>query len=334
MNKYLKFTLSYGLNIIAFIIMMYLVIAQPANSFYFIIYALLCLLGSFLAIHYSYDSYFQSILIQFSDLIQSIISLQQQEIFIEDKDTLLSKIQTQFERLISILKYQNQKLSLEREEIASIVANISHQLKTPIASLKLYSELLKDEKTTDDKRKQCIEAIYTLSQQLDFLTAQLIKLARLEANIIQIQPQMQDIQPLLIDIIGNLYIKASDKNIQILYENGMSQQCYFDWNWTYEAIYNVLDNAIKYSKEAAEIRIEIRTYEMYLCIEVWDEAKLIPESEYPNIFKRFYRGKNVLKTEGIGLGMFLTQKILESEDGYIQIAHHQKGNKFMIYLKR
>lgn len=334
MNKYLKFILSYGLNILAFVIMIYLVMAQPVNSFYFMICALLCLLGSYLVIHYSYDAYFQSILIQFSDLIQSITSLQHQEIFIDDQDTLPSKIQTQFERLISILKYQNQKLSLEREEIASIVANISHQLKTPISSLKLYSELLKDEKLTDDKRKQCIEAIYTLSQQLDFLTAQLIKLARLEANIIQIQPQLQDIQPLLIDIIGNLYIKASDKNIQVLYENGMSQQCYFDWNWTYEAIYNVLDNAIKYSKEAAEIRIEIRTYEMYLCIEVWDEAELIPESEYPNIFKRFYRGKNALKTEGIGLGMFLTQKILESEDGYIQITHHNNGNKFMVYLKK
>lgn len=334
MNKYLKFTLSYGLNIIAFIIMMYLVIAQPANSFYFIICALLCLLGSFLAIHYSYDSYFQSILIQFSDLIQSITSLQHQEIFIDDQDTLLSKIQTQFERLISILKYQNQKLTLEREEIASIVANISHQLKTPISSLKLYSELLKDEKLTDNKRKQCIEAIYTLSQQLDFLTAQLIKLARLEANIIQIQHQKQDIQPLLIDIIGNLYIKASDRNIQILYENGISQHCYFDWNWTYEAIYNVLDNAIKYSNEEAEIRIQIKSYEMYLCIEIWDEAEIIPEGEYPNIFKRFYRGKNALKTEGIGLGMFLTQKILESEDGYIQITHHNNGNKFMVYLKK
>lgn len=334
MNKYLKFILSYGLNIIAFIIMIYQVMAQPANSLYFIICALLCVLGSFLAIHYSYDSYFQSVLIQFSDLIQSITSLQHQEIFIDDQDTLPSKIQTQFERLISILKYQNQKLSLERDEIASIVANISHQLKTPISSLKLYSKLLKDEKLTELKRKQCIEAIYTLSLQLDFLTAQLIKLARLEANIIQIQPQRKDINPLLIDIIGNLYIKAIDKNIQILYENGMSQQCYFDWNWTYEAIYNVLDNAIKYSKEAAEIRIEVISYEMYLCIEVWDEAEIIPEGEYPNIFKRFYRGKNALKTEGIGLGMFLTQKILESEDGYIQIAHYQKGNKFMIYLKR
>lgn len=115
---------------------------------------------------------------------------------------------------------------------------------------------------------------------------------------------MQDIQPLLIDIIGNLYIKASDKNIQILYENGMSQQCYFDWNWTYEAIYNVLDNAIKYSKEVAEMRIEIRNYEMYLCIEVWDEAELIPESEYLNIFKRFYRGKMHSKQRELDWGCF------------------------------
>ena len=143
------------------------------------------MLISLVSIHYSYDFYFKKILIQFSDLIQSVISLQQKEVFISHEDTILSKIQTQFERLITILQYQNQNLTLEKEEISSIVADISHQLKTPIASLKLYSELLNNENLSKEKQIQCKEAIYTISQQLDFLIAQLIQMARLEGNIIQ-----------------------------------------------------------------------------------------------------------------------------------------------------
>ncbi len=292
------------------------------------------MLISLVSIHYSYDFYFKKILIQFSDLIQSVISLQQKEVFISHEDTILSKIQTQFERLITILQYQNQNLTLEKEEISSIVADISHQLKTPIASLKLYSELLNNENLSKEKQIQCKEAIYTISQQLDFLIAQLIQMARLEGNIIQIKPIKQDIEPLIIDVIGNLYGKASEKNIQVTFLNQGSSSCYFDWNWTYEAIYNILDNAIKYSPSNTNLIVKIISYEMYLGVEIWDEAQIIQEREYPNIFKRFYRGNNAKKTEGVGLGMFLTKKILETENGYVQIKKHPKGNKFIAYLKK
>ena len=329
MNKYIKFVISYGLNIIAFLILIYLVILRPTNSLVLLFIAIFLMF-----IHYSYDFYFKKILVQFSDLIQSVISLQQKEVFISHEDTILSKIQTQFERLVTILQYQNQNLALEKEEISSIVADISHQLKTPIASLKLYSELLNTENLAEEKQNQCKEAIYTISQQLDFLIAQLIQLARLEGNIIQIKPIKQDIKRLIIDVIGNLYGKASEKNIQVRFLNEENSLCYFDWNWTYEAIYNILDNAIKYSPNNADIIVKIISYEMYLCVEIWDEAKVIQESEYPHIFKRFYRGNNAKKTEGVGLGMFLTKKILETENGYIEIKRHSKGNKFRAFLKK
>lgn len=249
-------------------------------------------------------------------------------------ETELSRLENRWKQYFASSKQSLEKTRAERENIKSLVSDISHQTKTPLSNILLYAELL-EEKAKDNEEKALAEQIYVQAEKLEFLIQSLVKMSRLESGILEVVPDRQDLIPLVEDSVNLYRAKAAEKNITLAFQAGEGISASYDRKWTLEALNNVVDNAVKYSPEGSLVEIRIRRFEFYACIEVADEGPGIPEEERAGIFGRFCRGKQVQQEEGVGLGLYLTREILERENGYIKVSARQEGGScFSLYLPR
>lgn len=247
-------------------------------------------------------------------------------------ESKISSLETKFAHYLSAQKTTSQNLTLEKDRINSLIADISHQTKTPIANLLLYSELLKEEELSASARTN-VEAIYSQSEKLRFLIDSLVKLSRLENGIITLLPQHTPLQPMLQSIAEQYSAKANEKGLSLQFHD-TDISATFDPKWTTEALTNLVDNAIKYTDRGA-ITISVTSYEMFIKIDIADTGIGIPESEQPKIFARFYRSANTCEQEGVGIGLYLARQIISGEGGYIKVASIPgKGSTFSVFLPK
>lgn len=248
-------------------------------------------------------------------------------------ETEISKLEAKWKRFLASSKLSNQKLEEERKNIKELVSDISHQTKTPLANILLYSQLL-EEQNLDENSKKLVEEIVKQSEKLDFLIQSLVKTSRLETGTFQFQTHQQDIFPMLQEVEEQASVKAKRKNMQISIQTPENEiQAVFDKKWTSEAIYNMLDNAVKYGNENSQVQISIQAYEMFVAINILNEGKSISEEEIPRIFHRFYRGKNASEEEGVGIGLYLARQIIEEQGGYIKVIS-KENTTFSVYLPK
>ena len=249
-------------------------------------------------------------------------------------ETELSRFESKFQQYISAKEVSEEKINGEREAIKSLVSDISHQTKTPLANVLLYSQLL-EERCNDEELKPYVQQIRMQAEKLQFLIRSLVRLSRLESGMIEPKPKEQSLAPLLEEAVGLATGKASEKNIVIRTEQPEEVKASYDLHWTLEALGNILDNAIKYSPKESRITVSVRVFEMFACITIKDEGPGISEEEQAQIFERFYRGKNAASQEGSGIGLYLSRMILQKENGYIRVSsNEEKGCSFHIYLLR
>lgn len=275
----------------------------------------------------------ESLLNQLSRLISSIIDMNSDEVFSAIEDDMLSKLQSQVIKLTNILKAQNTRIKSERDEIKSLVSDISHQLKTPLANLKLYYELLQDSSISKEEYAEFSTNMQSQIQKLGFLLESMIKMSRLEGGIIRPIPEQTNLNDICLTAIKQVYQKAKTKNIEIRFNAGKEVILNIDKNWTVEAIFNLLDNAVKYTEAGGTVAIDIMQYELFARLDIADNGPGINEKEINNIFKRFYRGEYTQKEEGVGLGLYLTREIITMQNGYIKVKSKvSEGTVFSVFL--
>lgn len=247
-------------------------------------------------------------------------------------ESKLSALETKFAHYLSSSETSSQNMAQEKDRIKALIADISHQTKTPIANLMLYSELLLEDELPASARANA-EAINHQSEKLCFLIDSLVKLSRLENGIIALSPKHTALQPMLQSIAQQYSAKAQEKGLS-LELNSTDIFAIFDPKWTTEALANIVDNAIKYT-EYGKITISAESYEMFVRIDISDTGKGISEDEQPKIFTRFYRSKNVQDEEGVGIGLYLAREIISSEGGYIKVSSTPaKGSTFSVFLPK
>lgn len=247
-------------------------------------------------------------------------------------ESKLSALETKFAHYLSSAETSSQNMAQEKNRIKALIADISHQTKTPIANLMIYSELLLEDELPASARANA-ETINHQSEKLCFLIDSLVKLSRLENGIIALSPQHTTLQPMLQSIVQQYSAKAEEKGLS-LEHNSTDIFAIFDPKWTAEALANIVDNAIKYT-EHGRITISAESYEMFVRIDISDTGKGISEDEQPKIFTRFYRSKNVQKEEGVGIGLYLAREIISSEGGYIKVSSTPaKGSTFSVFLPK
>lgn len=274
----------------------------------------------------------EKLVAELSDLIESISRQSVEPVFFEFDDSLTSKLQSQVIRLTETLKDSAENRKKERDEIKSLISDISHQLKTPVSILRTYGELMTDSNESKENRERFYSEFFAALEKLSFLTDSLVKMSRLEGGVVSLNPKRSSLNEAVLSAILQVYDKAVKKEITIEFD---SEKCtvdlFFDPQWTAEAIFNILDNAVKYSPKGSTVTIMLTKQEMYFRLDIKDEGDGISEAEQPKIFKRFYRGENAAKEEGDGIGLYLARKIITEQGGYIKVRS-SCGSVFSIYL--
>lgn len=277
------------------------------------------------------DDYISGIVQDLSKLCDNLITLEEKTLFPENEDNLLSKLQNRILKLVKILKNNSKESEQAHENIKSLVSDISHQLKTPIANLKMYVEFLDDKDLTREQQKEYTDVIRQSVERLNFLSESMIKISRLESGLIHLQPEMQSLQETVMISLKDVYVKAREKDVEIRYE-GDPIEVLHDRRWTAEAVFNLLENAVKYSDGPSVVSVSIRRFGLFAAVEVADENMPVQEQERTKIFTRFYRGANSKRSEGIGIGLYLAREIALKQGGYMNLKVSDKGNIFSVVL--
>lgn len=247
-------------------------------------------------------------------------------------ESRLSALETKFADYFSAAVISARNVKMEKDQIKTLIADISHQTKTPIANILLYSELIAEADLTEELRLN-VNALQNQTEKLRFLIDSLVKLSRLENGILELSPKQGAIEPLLTGIGQQFLAKAQEKGLELRIEK-TDAAAEFDRKWTAEALGNLVDNAIKYTS-FGRVTVSAAEYELFTRIDIADTGIGIAEAEQAKIFSRFYRSENAADSEGVGIGLFLAREIVAKEGGYIKLESAcGKGSTFSVFLPR
>lgn len=250
-----------------------------------------------------------------------------------EAETLLSRISHRLERLYNVMQKTRHTAEGEKEELQSLVSDISHQTKTPIANLKLINDTMLTRPLTEEKRKEFLQATGTQLDKLDFLIQGMVKTSRLETGVITLEKQDAVIGDTLVSAINGVLAPMEQKEINLSVDCPSDLTISHDSRWTSEALFNILDNAVKYTSAGGSIQVRVRDWEMYLRIDVTDTGRGIPEHSQGTIFKRFYRDEAVHDIDGVGIGLYLAREIITMQGGYITAESKVgEGSTFSVFL--
>ena len=248
------------------------------------------------------------------------------------EDTLWGKCGEKFWQLSQVWNVKEADALREKKQMKSLISDISHQTKIPLANMKLYQEFLQEEELSE-KGREFLRRMEEQTEKLDFLLQSMVKMSRLENGIIQIKKEKGKLQETLTAAVSQIVPAAAKKEMTLRVNCESDLLLNHDRKWTEEAIFNVLDNAVKYTDPKGSIEIQVIPQEIFTKISIRDNGKGILPERQAAIFTRFYREPEVHDNHGVGIGLYLTRKILELQNGYIEVhSEAGKGSEFCLYL--
>ena len=239
---------------------------------------------------------------------------------------LLSALEAKFAHFISAASVSALSLREERDKIKVLIADISHQTKTPLANLLLYTQLL-------DEQGAMTEALEAQVRKLQSLIDALVKISRLEAGMLVLHPEAGSVREVLEKAAAQFRPRAEEKGLALSL-GAADAEAVFDPKWTEEAVCCLIDNAVKYTP-SGRVTVSARAYELFTRIDVEDTGPGIPEEELGKVFQRFYRGAGASQAEGVGVGLCLARQIAEGQGGYVKVSSKPgHGARFSLFLPR
>jgi len=250
-----------------------------------------------------------------------------------DSETLVAKLNFKLKRLYQIHLQNGERLKREKQEIQEMISDISHQVKTPIANLKMYNSTLIEQPLSPEREHEFLSLMDSQINKLDFLMQSMIKASRLETGIIELESKPTPVYDTIARALGGIVLPAEKKDIEVSISCDQKIIIPHDAKWTAEALFNILDNAVKYTEPGGKINISVEKWKIYTKISVSDTGRGIPEEHYAQIFKRFYREEEVHDIPGVGIGLYLSREIITLEGGYMEVKSKiRKGSTFSIFL--
>lgn len=264
--------------------------------------------------------------------LSRMLDIAMQGNFTEDSfdESMLSALESKLAHYLAASTVSARNVQAEKDKLKALIGDISHQTKTPIANILLYTQLLMEQ----PGNRACLDALEGQTRKLQSLIDALVKTSRLESGVIALHPVPGKLLPMLESAVSQLVPKAAAKKIQISLE-ATAADAVFDPKWTEEALYNLLDNAVKYTSAGGAVRVTVVAYQMFSAIHVSDTGPGIPEEEQPRVFQRFYRCAEHAEEEGVGIGLYLVRQIAEGQGGYVKVSSQPgAGSTFSLYLPR
>ena len=266
-------------------------------------------------------------------LLDDMMSSDQEPPQYAEEENLFYKIQHRLSRLYEVLRESKSSIAKERADLQELISDISHQVKTPIANLKMLDATLLEQNVSPEKQREFLLAMNSQLDKLDFLMQAMIKTSRLEAGVIALEPKPQAIYDTLAAALGGILLNAEQKKIAVTVDCPETVTAAHDRKWTTEALFNILDNAVKYTPAGGKIHVAVVCWEMYVKIDISDTGIGIPEQHQGTIFKRFYREDRVHDAPGIGIGLYLAREIITRQGGFIRVASEVgSGSTFSVFL--
>lgn len=259
-----------------------------------------------------------------------------QEIILDSdvKEGEYSALVSKIKQIQEVLENHARSAETEKEQVKSLVSNMSHQLKTPLANLSLYAEILGKSEFSKERKNEFFSKMQRQIEKLNWMVESLSKMVKLEQNLDDFEIKNTKIRQTILDAVDTVYEKLEKKDIQLDMESFEDRFLYHNRKWTVEVFVNLLENAIKYTEKGGFISIRVKSYELYTEIQISDNGRGIRQEELTDIFKRFYRSPEVENMEGSGIGLYLCNLILEKEKGYITaISEYGKGSCFSVFLQ-
>lgn len=255
---------------------------------------------------------------------------------IEENDNgELSKLRNELYKTTVLLKETAEISEKEKENLSTATADISHQLKTPLTSIRIMLDNIQDDPDMEKEVRE--DFLIEISKQIDWISSlvvALLKIAKFDAGTIKMENNEINAKNLIDNIVSNLAILMELKNIEIITNVDEKATFIADYKWQQEALTNILKNAIEHSKHNSRIYITVENTNLFLKIIIKDEGSGIDKEDLKHIFQRFYKTKNSSENS-IGIGLPLAKAIIEQSNGYIKVeTKYGEGTSFEVkYIK-
>lgn len=250
----------------------------------------------------------------------------------ELEDSLWGRTGTQLAKAGNVFQKKEEESVREKERVKGLISDISHQTRTPVANIKLYLELLGDEELSQSGQ-EFLGKIQGQMEKIDFLMQSMVKMSRIETGILQIQKEDKNLYETIRHAVASVVPEAAQKKIALYVDCEEEMFIRHDSKWTEEAIYNVLDNALKYTESGGKIHIQAERQELFVKLSISDTGKGIAPERQAEIFTRFYREPEVHDKPGVGIGLYLARTIMELQKGYIEVQSEVgRGASFRLYF--
>lgn len=245
----------------------------------------------------------------------------------------LSALRNELYKVTVMLKEQTELLQKDKKQLENALSDISHQLKTPLTSISVMIDILKDNPNVPEEKRQ--EFLYEVTRQLEWinwLVISLLKLSKLDAGTIQFKKEKVKVKELVEEVVKNLSIPIDIKNQQVTIAGKEDVAFMGDYHWTQEAVINIVKNCLEHTPEGKKVDISFAENPLYTEIQIKDEGSGIAKEDLPHIFERFYKGKNASK-DSVGIGLALAQGIIKAQGGDITAYSKEgEGSEFSIKL--
>ena len=251
----------------------------------------------------------------------------------QEEETLLSRIRGRLDRLYAMLRRREQDLDRERGALRTLVSDIAHQTRTPVTNLALLTDALENEALSAEERRAFLRSVRSQAERLNFLMEALVKTSRLETGAVALSPVPAPVYRTLAAAVEEVLPAARQRSVEITVDCPEDLNLPHDVRWTAEAVLNLLDNAVKYTREGGHVKVTAERWEAYTRVDVADDGQGIPEQIQGAVFQRFYRGNAARDTPGVGIGLYLVREIVTRQGGYVRVrSAPAAGRTFSIFL--
>lgn len=246
----------------------------------------------------------------------------------------LSILKNEIYKTAIMLNEDAKQAKKDKDSLKDSLSDISHQLKTPLTSISLMIDNLKNKNLTEKQKEELLKNIHRKINTINFLVQSLLKLSKFDANTVVFKNEYCTLYDLFNEVIDSVSAICDLKNISIRIYGNKKDKLYCDYKWQVEAFTNIIKNCIEYSNSNSYIDIFYETNDLFTKIKIKDYGKGMSKEEQKNIFKRFYKGENS-SFESVGIGLSLAKVIIEKNNGYIVVSSKiNEGSKFIIkYFK-
>ena len=249
----------------------------------------------------------------------------------DNQEGELSILKNNIYKVVVTLRSQQELLLKDKNYLADSLADISHQLKTPITSITVMTDLLKTE-TDEGKRRAFLEVINSQLSRINWLIVTLLKLSRIDAGAVEFKKERTNLGEIIENAAKPFLINADVKGIELTTECDKDVFADVDRNWYTEAISNIIKNCIEHTEEGGAVSVSAFETPVLTKIIIEDNGSGIAPEDLPHIFERFYQGRNHSETS-VGIGLALSKAILNRQNSLIDVKSEiGKGTRFEITL--